>query len=246
MKMQPGWSRDSVAGKLVDWFDPPAKPRFALLYLHPVGRESLADNAVFTELLTRFHLGCCAPFGEESWWADRVCATFDPTFTSVQHLVGNVQPAMRKRWTLPTKAIAIAGISMGGQGALRLAFQQPDMFNVVGGIASALDYHEWYGRGTPLDALYKSREACRQETALLHIQPDRYPKHIWFACDPTDEEWFRGNDRLDEKLRAMGIPHTVDLTSEAGGHSWAYFDAMATSMLGFAVKSLEVEARRLL
>jgi esterase/lipase superfamily enzyme len=245
MQMQAGWSRDTVAGKKVDWFDPPAKPRFALLYLHPVGQESLADNARFTELLTQFQLGCCAPHGAESWWADRVCETFDPTLSTAQHIIGNVQPAMRERWTLPTKAIAIAGISMGGQGALRLAFQQPDTFNVVAGIASALDYYEWYGRGTPLDACYKSREACRQDTALLHIQPDRYPKHIWFACDPHDE-WFRGNDRLDEKLRAMGIPHTTDLTSEAGGHSWPYFEAMAAPMLGFIVKSLEVQARRLL
>ena len=231
--MEPDWTRGAVGGMPVDWFDPPTKPRFALLYLHPVGQESLAGNAVFTAELRRLHLACCAPRGGERWWTER------------GRLV-DLHPAMRARWDLSSKAIAVAGISMGGQGALRLAFEHPDLFNVVAGSASALDYHDWYGRGTPLDALYRSREACRQDTATLQIRPDRYPKHIWFACDPTDEEWFRGNDRLDEKLTAMGIPHTVDLTTEAGGHSWKYFEAMAAPMLEFAVKSLEADSRRLL
>ena len=230
--MNPDWTRSPIAGRTVDWFDPPAKPRFALLYLHPVGGESLADNPIFTAELRKHNLACCAPQGE-GWWADR------------EGLL-KLHPAMRERWTLSSKAIAVAGISMGGQGALRLAFQYPETFSVVAGIASAIDHHERHGQGSPLDSLYRSREACRQDTATLRIRPDSYPKHIWFACDPTDEEWFRGNDRLDEKLTAMGIPHTADLTTESGGHSWEYFEAMAAPMLQFAVTSLEADSRRLL
>lgn len=227
------WSRSDVAGRAVDWFDPPAKPRFALLYLHPLGGESLADNAVFTAELRKLNLACCAPQGGEGWWADREALVY-------------LLPVIETRWDLPSKAIAVAGISMGGQGALRLAFQYPELFNVVAGIAGAIDHHERHGSGSPLDAMYRTKEACRQDTATLHIRPDRYPKHIWLACDPTDDEWFRGNDRLVEKLRAMGIPHSADLTTEAGGHSWGYFEAMAAPMLQFVVKSLESEARRLL
>ena len=231
--MDSHWIRSDAGGRAVDWFDPPAKPRFALLYLHPIGGESLAGNAVFTAELRRLNLACCAPQGGERWWADH------------EELL-KLHPAMRDRWILSSKAIAVAGISMGGQGALRLAFQNPESFNVVAGIASAIDHHERFGQGSPLDSLYRSREACRQDTATLRIRPDSYPKHIWFACDPTDDEWFRGNDRLDEKLTAMGIPHTADLTTEAGGHSWNYFEAMAAPMLQFVVKSLEADSRRLL
>jgi len=244
--MQPNWSRGTIAGKAVDWFDPPAKPRFALLYLHSVGCEALAENAAFTAELRRLNLACCAPQGGECWWADRICPAFDDALTPVAHLLTNVVPAMLERWTLPAKAVAVAGISMGGQGALRLGFRHPDKFNVVAGIASALDVHDRYGLGSPLDAIYRSREACRQDTAILHVGQGAYPKRIWFACDPTDAEWFRGNDRLDEKLRAIGIPHTADLTTEAGGHSWAYFEAMAAPMLAFVVKGLEAESRRLM
>ena len=244
--MEPNWSRGIVAGKAVDWFDPPMKPRFAVLYLHSVGGESLADNAVYTAELLKLNLACCAPQGGECWWADRLCPTFDDAVTPAHHLLTAVLPAMLARWDLPAKAIAAAGISMGGQGALRLGFRHPDEFNAVAGIASALDYHERYGLGTPLDALYRSREACRQDTAILSISPDKYPKHIWFACDPTDAEWFRGNDRLHEKLSAVGVPHTADLATEAGGHSWAYFDAMAAPMLRFLVQALTADARRLM
>ena len=244
--MELNWSRGSIAGKVVDWFDPPAMPRFALLYLHSVGCESLAENAVYSDELRRLNLACCAPQGGESWWADRICPAFDDTLTPMAHLLAHVLPAMLERWALRAKAVAAAGISMGGQGALRLGFLHPDKFNVIAGIASALDVYERYGLGSPLDALYRSREACRQDTAILHIDQGAYPKRIWFACDPTDEEWLRGNDRLAEKLSAIGIPHTADLATEAGGHSWAYFDAMAAPMLQFIVKGLEGESRRLM
>ncbi len=244
--MQSNWSRKTVAGKAVDWFDPPAKPRFALLYLHSVGCESLAENAVYSDELRRLNLACCAPQGDECWWADRICPAFDASITPMAHLLANVLPAMLERWSLPPKRVAVAGISMGGQGALRLGFQHPDKFGVVAGVSSALDVHERYGLGSPLDALYRSREACRQDTAILHVDADAYPKRIWFACDPGDAEWFRGNDRLAEKLSAIGIPHTADLVTEAGGHSWAYFEAMAAPMLEYVARGLEAESRRLM
>jgi S-formylglutathione hydrolase FrmB len=116
----------------------------------------------------------------------------------------------------------------------------------VAGIASALDYHELYGSGLPLDDMYDSKEQCRQDTAILHIHPSQQPPHIFFCIDPDDVEWYRGNDRLHEKLSALGVPHTLDLTTQAGGHSWQYFDKMAEPTLRFLHDGLEKESRRLL
>ena len=135
---------------------------------------------------------------------------------------------------------------MGGQGALRLAFKHPETFPVVAAVASALDYHELYGRGTPLDEMYDSKEQCRQDTALMHVPPFHPPPHIFFGIDPDDTAWYRGNDRLHEKLSALGIPHTVDLTTQAGGHSWAYFNHQAEPAVRFLHAGLEQESRRLL
>lgn len=178
-----------------------------------------------------------------SWWADRVCPEFDPVLTAERHLLDNVLPWMRERWG---KAVAVAGISMGGQGALRLGFKYPDLFPVVAGVASAIEYERWYGQGTPIDDMYRSREACRQDTAGLHIQPNKYPPHIWFACDPADDEWHRGNDRLHEKLLALGVAHETDLETEAGGHTWAYFDGMAPRLFAWLTAALEKQSRRLM
>ena len=102
------------------------------------------------------------------------------------------------------------------------------------------------GQGSPLDDMYNSKEQCRQDTAPLHVPPHEYPPHIFFCIDPTDQAWYRGNDRLHEKLIALGIPHEIDFTTRAGGHSWDYFNHMAERVVRFLVAGLEQESRRLL
>jgi S-formylglutathione hydrolase len=129
---------------------------------------------------------------------------------------------------------------------LRLAFRHPQTFAVAAGIASALDFHEWYNQGTPLDDMFTSKEQCRQQTALMHIHPHDWPPHLFFAIDPEDVDWFRGNDRLHEKLGALGVPHTIDFTTTAGGHTWDYFNKMAEPTIRFLADGLEKESRRLL
>jgi S-formylglutathione hydrolase FrmB len=243
--MLPGWTKTAVGGKPADVFRPAGPPRFAVLFLHPVGQESPADNAAYTELFQMHGLAVVAPWGGESWWADRIDPAFDPTVTAEQHLLQHVVPWMEREWSFGPRAIAVAGISMGGQGAVRLGFKYPDRFPVVVGVASAFDYYERHGRGTSIDAIYPTKEKARQDGAGLHVNPLKFPPHVWFACDPDDAEWFRGNDRLHEKLRALGIPHTVDFDTSHGGHNWDYFDAMAGPMVEFIMAGLEKESRRL-
>jgi S-formylglutathione hydrolase len=94
--------------------------------------------------------------------------------------------------------------------------------------------------------MYDSKEQCRQDTALMHIHPSHHPPHIFFAIDPRDDRWFRGNDRLHEKLSALGVPHEIDFTTQAGGHSWDYFNHMADRVVRFVHAGLVQESRRLL
>jgi S-formylglutathione hydrolase len=241
------WSDVKLAGKTADIYQPAvANPRFGVLFLHPLGLETLRGRPAFTKLLDEFELACVCPHAGRSWWLDRVCPEFDAKLTPEQHLLANVLPYFQERWGLAPPAIGVFGISMGGQGALRLAFRYPKLFPVAAGIASAFDFHELHGAGTPLDDMYDSREQCRQDTAILHIHPAQAPPHLFFCIDPADEVWYRGNDRLQEKLSALGIPHAIDLATEAGGHSWQYFDAMAGPTLRFLYDGLQKESRRLL
>ena len=69
----------------------------------------------------------------------------------------------------------------------------------------------------------------------------------FLSCiDPDDQPWYRGCDRLHEKLNALGVIHTANLQTRAGGHSWDYFDRMADPALRFLAAGLEHESRRLL
>lgn len=240
------WIDETLDGKTLDIYEPERRSGFALLFLHPVGLETLRDNAVFTRLLEGLGLPCVCPHGKRSWWADRICREFDATITAERFLLDRVVPWARARWALGPRGLGVFGISMGGQGALRLGFKHPRGFPVVAGIASAIEYQELFHAGTPIDEMYESKEQCRQDTALLHIHPYEHPPHIHFCCDPADDLCYRGNDRLHEKLNALGVAHTADLATRAGGHTWSYFDAMAEPTLKFLAAGLAAESRRLL
>ena len=240
------WTREIIAGKAVDLFDPPAKPRFAVIFLHGSGLETLAGNPVYTSILKTRNLACVCPHGQRSWWLDRVCPEFDATLSPERFLIESMLPLCGSRWQLAPRGVGVFGISMGGQGALRLALRHPQLFPVAAGIASAFDFHERYGQGTPLDDMYTSKEQARQDTALMHIPRHDPPPHLFFCIDPTDVDWLRGNDRLHEKFGALGVPHTIDFTTSAGGHTWEYFNHMAEPTLRFVTEALEKESRRLL
>lgn len=241
------WSRLDIGGKPADVYDLPdsIEPRFGILYLHGAGLETLVDRPAFTRLFDELRLVCVCPHGRRSWWADRVCAEFDERVTAERHLLQNVVPFFAARWGLAPRGIGLLGVSMGGQGALRIAFKHPDVFPVVAAIAPAIEHHELYGQCTPLDDMYDSKEQCRQDTAPMHLHPSNYPPHIFYAIDP-DDAWLRGGDRLHEKMSALGVPHEIDLATRAGGHSWDYFNHQAERAVRFVYQGLEQEGRRLL
>ncbi len=237
--MLPGWSRLEIAGKSADVFDPPGTLPFVLLFLHDESGETPATSAAFTAELRKHRFRCVAPHAGRSWWVDRVCTEFDTLLTPERYLLDNVVPWIESTWNAGSRSVAVAGIGMGGQGAVRLAFRHPSRFPVVGSIAGTMDFQEQFDRGTPLDSLYPSREHARQDTAILHIHPHEWPLHIWFGCSPTDPR-HRGNDRLHEKLAAIGVPHTSDLDTRGTPENFL------GPMLGFLTAALERESRRLM
>jgi enterochelin esterase-like enzyme len=240
------WSSVDIAGKPADVYDPAnGRPRFALIYLHGIGQETLVDRPVFSNLFDELGLGCIVPRGGYTWWSDRLLLEYDAARTAEKYVTDDVVPFAHRRWQLPPRAVGLFGVSMGGQGALRIAFRHPDDYPVVAAISPAIDYHEYYGQGNSLDIMYDSKEQARQDSAILHIHPSQFPPHIYFCCDP-DDDWHRGVDRLHEKLSALGVSHECDLTTQAGGHSWDYYNAFAERVVRFLKEGLDQESRRLL
>jgi S-formylglutathione hydrolase len=253
------WNSVEISGKPADVYElaNSSRPRFAILYLHGASLETLTGRPIFAQIFDQLRLACVCPHGDYSWWTDRIWPGFDPAISSERYLLNSVVPFIRERWSLAPPAIGLLGYSMGGQGALRLAFKYPDTFPAVAAFSSAIDYHERYdapplpdGTRWPssvaVTEMYDSKEQCRQDTALMHIHPSRFPPHIFFCIDPADRDWYRGNDRLHEKLNALGVPHEIDFTTQAGGHSWDYVDHMAGRAVRFLYAGLEHESRRLL
>jgi S-formylglutathione hydrolase len=241
------WTSVDVAGKPADVYDLAdiARPRFGLLALPDFDGQPLRHRQIYTNLLDELQFACICPQGGPSWWLDRICREFDATRTPERYLMDEVLASVGQRWGLAPPALGLHGIGMGGEGALRLAFKHPEQFPVAAALAPALDFYELYGQGTPLDSMYDSKEQCRQDIALLHIHPSRYPPHLFFAIDPADR-WFRGNDRLDEKLTALGIPHEKDFQTHTAGQPEDYLNRLAERALRFVKDGLEQQSRRLL
>ena len=186
-----------------------------LLWLHSADVPGLAD------LAAAHGLDLVAPPADDRWW----------TVAAEADLLALADPG--RKW-------AAAGVGMGGQAAVRIGLRHPDRFPVVAAIDAAFDFHDHHGRGTPLDALFPTRERARQDTAVLHVNPSRWPPHLWFAADPAGP-WHRGADRLHEKLTAYGVPHAADLDTTGPG----YVAKKLPELVAFVAAGLARESRRL-
>lgn len=241
------WTDATVAGRTCRAFQPsaPSQHRYTVIYLHGVHQARLEDHQPFVELLERFGLRAICPETGPSWWTDRIFAEFDRELSAEQFIVERVVPYLAEEWRAAPPRIALLGTSMGGQGALKLAYKYPDKFPVVAAISPAIDYQLKHEEGdAPLRQLYRDAEQARQDTATLHIHPLNWPRHQWFSCDPEDYRWHDSADRLRMKLYSLGVPHQCDLETSAGSHGWPYYEHMAQPAIEFIVESLEQERLR--
>ncbi len=242
------WSSIQLAGHVCDTFEPtrPSEHHYVVVYLHGVHQTGLTSNAVYTALFERHGLRVIAPRTGRSWWTDRICPEFDETITAERFVRSNVMHWIAEHWHAQPPRVALLGTSMGGQGALRMAFKYPNVFPIAAALAPAIDYQIRFDEfdEETLPAMYDDAEAVRQDTATLHVHPLNWPRNLWFACDPSDARWHESAERLRGKLAALGIPHDVDLETRAGGHSWDYYNHMAERAVGFIVARLERERLR--
>jgi S-formylglutathione hydrolase FrmB len=241
-------SEETVGGHPCDIFVPAQRhPRnFVVLYLHGVHLNRLDTQRPFVDQFETHGLIVVSPHTKRSWWTDRICTEFDPKISAQQHLLSNVVPFIEQRFATSPPRIALLGTSMGGQGALRLAYKYPDKFPVVAAISPAIDFHKRYNEGDEtIPQMYSDPEAARQDTAILHIHPLNWPRHQFFCCDPEDHRWWESADRLHMKLWSLGVPHEYDLETSAGGHGFEYYNHMAPRALDFIVKRLDQERSRI-
>lgn len=242
------WSEVTVAGHACRIFEPtiPSPHGFVVLYLHGSHVENPADHPRITSQLEQHGLRAIAPMTGVTWWSDRIAKEFDASITVEQYVLQHIVPYIAERWEAAPPQIALFGISMGGQGALRLSYKHPNTFPTVAAIFPAIDFHKKIEEGDPtLFRMYRDAEDARQDTATLHIHPLNWPRNQWFCCDPEDERWWESADRLRMKLYSLGVPFECDLETRAGGHTWKYVARMAEPAFKFMVERLERERLRI-
>lgn len=240
------WQTVSIAGKSADIFEPStATPETgALLFLHGHALTTLKDDQVYTPLLVKYGLRAICPHGQRSWWGWRVCTEFDPVINPEDYLRKEIVPWINHTWNISSPLIALTGVSMGGQGVLRLGYRYPREFPIVAAISPAVDFHNWWGRGLPIDEMYRSKESARQETATLEIHPLNWPRNQLLVCDPTDEEWLEGVERLASKLSSTGIPFETDFVTSNGGHGWTYYRHQGPKVIEWIASKIAEERQR--
>ena len=251
---RPHWSLITVADHACELFEPPgAEPGRAAIYLHGVHESWLQDSAGLRDAIEAASLPVIAPRTGRSWWLDRIMPAFDRSITPERFVLEQARAEIVQRFGVQSPGIALIGEGMGGQGAMRISYRHPTVFPVSAAISPAIDFHlamrECDDRddGEYYDTLWETYgdvERARQDTAILHVHPLNWPRHQWFASDPSNLHWHDGATRLQSKLRALGIPHTAVL--ESRGTTTAGLAAnLAPDMIRFVVDALRQESRRL-
>jgi S-formylglutathione hydrolase FrmB len=133
---------------------------------------------------------------------------------------------------------AIAGLSMGGYAAIKLALKYPDSFIVAGSLSGALDAAgELDGRVAQFhDQLVRvygpaGDETRRDNDVFLLVEgvaTSRLP-YLYLACGEQDEYFVMTNHRFIERLSARKITYEYHETS--GAHQWDYWDRSLRLML---------------
>lgn len=127
--------------------------------------------------------------------------------------------------TIPSpKGRAITGLSMGGHGALYLAFKHQDVFGAAGSMSGGVDLRPFPDNWELDEKLgsYAKHPARWDQHSVINLV---YLLHsnglaLIFDCG-TSDFFYQVNINLHNKLLERNIPH--DFITRPGGHTWEYW-----------------------
>ncbi|WPV66003.1 alpha/beta hydrolase family protein [Chitinophaga sp. LS1] len=127
--------------------------------------------------------------------------------------------------TIPNRSgRAITGLSMGGHGALFLAFRHPNTFGAAGSMSGGVDLRP-FPLNWDLEKLlgkYSEYPERWEKNSVINMVHLLIPNLLDLTIDCGAEDFFHNcNEKLHEKLLERNIPH--DYTVRPGGHTWEYW-----------------------
>ena len=194
------------------------KPLYTLFLLH--GYHAKAYNWVPAGLPQKYRFAIVIPTGENSFYLNGTA-----TGTGYQTMVGEeLVDYVRRTFGLATSPenTCIAGLSMGGFGALHTGLAYPRTFGKIGAMSSAFIHHEVAnmkpGGGNSV-ANYDYYRECFGEPSEL-LESDNNPEvlvkklkaagekipEIYMACG-TEDFLIEPNRAMHRFLEEEGVPH---------------------------------------
>jgi S-formylglutathione hydrolase FrmB len=195
-----------------------------------LARTALAQYAAEHQLII------ITPEGNNGWYTDSATtATNKYESYIVQELIPDVDK--RLRTVAERRGRAIAGVSMGGYGALKFGFKHPELFAFVASMSGALDATSRTDDPSIMQAFGETDSVERKSNDVLRLAEefpsDRIPLLPYFYIDcGRDDPWLNTNQRFAEILRERKIP--VEFRQLPGNHNWPYWDKQLGEVLRVA------------
>ena len=200
-----------------------------------ITRTNLAEYAAQYELII------ITPEGHDNWYVDSANVPQDKYESYfVRELIPDVDA--RYRTIKDRRARGIAGLSMGGYGALKFGFKQRGYFAFAGSLSGALDPASrteehpgfaWEILRPSLVAVFGPPNSPAREANDLH-QIARSASdisslpYLYFDCG-LEDGFLATNREFAEILVAKKIPHQY--RQLPGGHNWEYWDRQVREIL---------------
>ncbi len=171
----------------------------------------------------------CPDGGYSSWYFD---SPLDSTI-KYETYIGKEVPDyidVHYRTIKDRKARTITGLSMGGHGALFLAFRHAETFGACGSMSGGVDLN--YSRNK-FDIMKRIGDTIQHadnwKKYIVMNVIDNYLKDLSAGADSlaiiidcgTEDFFYEPNHNLHEKMLKLKIPH--DYTERPGKHEWPYW-----------------------
>jgi S-formylglutathione hydrolase FrmB len=227
--------------------------RYPVIYLlHGLGGGAgdwVSNRARLAAHAAHYRFIIVTPEGRDGWYTDSATVATDKFETYIlEELIPDVE---RRYRALSTRdARAVAGLSMGGYGALKFGVKHPQMFTLAASLSGAFGAASWEANDPGLLAFVRPSIArtygamdspARRENDLFKLfsdlPPERFPAlpFIYFDCG-TEDFLINSNRALSELLLKRKIPH--EYRQMPGAHSWPYWDAQVQEVLKLAARKL--------
>jgi S-formylglutathione hydrolase FrmB len=213
-------------------------------YSNWLSKTKLADYAAAYEMII------VTPEGNDGWYTDSASVSADKYETYIlQELIPDVES--RFHASKLREGRAVAGLSMGGYGALKFGVKYPDKFVFAASMSGALDAaarsdgdprFAWeYLRTSIMQTFGAPGSRTRADNdlhKLVRLIPARRPVSLPFLyldCG-TEDGFLTTNRELATILLEQKIPH--EFRQLPGKHGWAYWDAQVQEVLKMAARKM--------